>query len=59
MIGKELVNEYKDSACITYGVVDDKILEYMLGLDTRKIEYKFGGETPMEYGVKWLKMIIL
>ncbi len=49
MIGEDLVSKHKDLCCVTYGIRNNKILEYSLGLDTEVSEYKPGGETPMKY----------
>ena len=49
MIGKELVEEYKDNCGCCYGFGFDGMFKYSLLMQTKPIVYKMGDETPFEY----------
>ncbi|MBQ0004620.1 MAG: hypothetical protein KBS68_02020 [Clostridiales bacterium] len=49
MIGRHFVMQHKDDCCASCGILNDGLFHYWLGMDTRDVEWSFGGETPMEY----------
>lgn len=49
MIGKEIVEKHKELCCASYRVLDEGLLYYCLGMDTKEYPYKMGDELPMEF----------
>lgn len=49
MIGKDLVYAHKDLCCDCFGILDDGMFHYNLGIDTKEKPYKFGGESLMDF----------
>ena len=49
MLGKDLVYAHKDLCCACFGILDDGMFHYNLGMDTKEKPYKFGSEGLMDY----------
>lgn len=49
MMGNENIEKNKERCCCTYGMNEQGLFSYVLGMDVKDIEFKLGGETPPDY----------
>ena len=49
MLGEDIVFANKELCCATYGLSEDGMFYYNLGIDKEKKPYRMGGETPMDF----------
>ena len=49
MLGENLVNKHKDLCCAAYSTTEEGLFSYILGLDTKNVDFSIGNETPQKF----------